>query len=387
VRINWFSPLPPAKTEIAAHTARILPALAASADVTVWTDHAAWEPALERVAPIRRFTLASMPWHDIDNGAVNIYQIGNNHHFHAAIWQVSRLRPGVIAIHDWHLHYLFAGMFGSAGDREGYLRAMERYHGSFGLRAGKRYWQGRVTNDMMAEHFPLTPLASENALGVLTHTRDAFRELKRQNRLPVDYAPLPYPIRSTVRTDAIKQGPPFRLILFGYIGPNRRLDSILQALAQSSDQNLFHLDIYGDVWDPNFVATRIKLLGLTEVVKLHGFVPEPDLEDALDSAHLALNLRQPTMGEASASQLRIWDHALPTLVTRLGWYAGLPQTVVSFVRPENEVEDIQSHLRAFAVNPSAYVAKGQNGRRLLKEGHRVDSYVDAVMRLAKLQAG
>ena len=38
MRLNWFSPLPPARTEIANYTVRLLPALCASCDVTLWTD-------------------------------------------------------------------------------------------------------------------------------------------------------------------------------------------------------------------------------------------------------------------------------------------------------------------------------------------------------------
>ena len=60
---------------------------------------------------------------------------------------------------------------------------------------------------------------------------------------------------------------------------------------------------------------RVELLGLRERVTFHGYVSEAELEAALDDADLAVNLRYPTMGEASGSQLRIWDHALPSLVT------------------------------------------------------------------------
>ena len=35
---------------------------------------------------------------------------------------------------------------------------------------------------------------------------------------------------------------------------------------------------------------------------------------------LLINLRYPTMGEASLSQLRIWRHALPSMVTQVGWH-------------------------------------------------------------------
>ena len=124
---------------------------------------------------------------------------------------------------------------------------------------------------------------------------------------------------------------------------------------------------------------EIEELGLQDVVTLHGFVPAEDLEAALASAHLAINLRFPTMGEASVSQLQIWDHALPSLVTRVGWYATLPQETVAFVRPEHEIIDIQAHLRAFLDDPGRYAQMGEDGRRYLQTYHTPGAYVQAII--------
>ena len=87
------------------------------------------------------------------------------------------------------------------------------------------------------------------------------------------------------------------------------------------------------------------------------------------------------MGEASGSQLQLWDYGLPTLVTRTGWYGSLPEDAAAFVRPENEVEDIQTHLRAFLKNPAVFRAMGERGRRSLKNNDP-EKYVDAMARFA-----
>ncbi|CDH45570.1 hypothetical protein BN874_2590010 [Candidatus Contendobacter odensis Run_B_J11] len=84
------------------------------------------------------------------------------------------------------------------------------------------------------------------------------------------------------------------------------------------------------------------------------------------------------MGEASGSQLRIWDHALPSLVTRTGWYATLPETTVAFVRPEHEVADIQEHVRQLLANPAHFAHLGHNGRRQLEAQHAPDQYAEAL---------
>src|SRR5262249_58843846 len=106
-----------------------------------------------------------------------------------------------------------------------------------------------------------------------------------------------------------------RLILFGFLARNRRVEAIFQALAELPERKQFRLHVYGTLWDAKVVHRAIEKLGLEELVKLHGYVTDATLDAALAAAHMAINLRFPTMGEASASQLRIWNFALPSLVT------------------------------------------------------------------------
>jgi hypothetical protein len=135
------------------------------------------------------------------------------------------------------------------------------------------------------------------------------------------------------------------------------------------------------------VRRQIHHLGLDDVVMVHGFVPEDALEAALAAAHLAVNLRYPTMGEASVSQLQLFDHALPTLVTQIGWYAGLPEDAVAFVRPEREIVDIRAHLQAFLADPAHYARMGERGRRFLETEHRPEDYAQAIADFATAAAG
>ena len=88
------------------------------------------------------------------------------------------------------------------------------------------------------------------------------------------------------------------------------------------------------------------------------------------------------MGEASGSQLRIWYHALPSLVTDVGWYSSLSRDTVLHVRPEHEIADIQSHLRTFLKTPEPFANMGQRGLRTLLEAHDPESYVRTILDLA-----
>lgn len=388
MRLNWFSPLLPAKTDIAHYTSRVLPALGAHAEITLWTDQNEWDSALETHARVRRYAPQRPPWFDFNRGDVNFYHVGNNPLFHGPIWHVSRAQPGVVVLHDVRLHQFFESIYrGVWRDTEGYLRLVQRYYGAGGRVAATEFLRDPpALIEAMAERYPLTEAAVENALGVLTHNPEAFAALKDTNRAVIAYAPLPFaaPASAPGRADrTIKTSEPCRLIVFGHIGRNRRLDVVLKALAGFPAKERFQLAVYGQVWDQKYVKGLVRSLRLTEQVRLHGFVPEAELDAALADAHLAINLRYPTMGEASGSQLRIWSHALPSLVTKIGWYAGLPPEAVSFVRPENEVADIQHHLQNFLVNPESYFRMGERGKALLTEQHSPEDYAHAVVTMAR----
>jgi ubiquinone/menaquinone biosynthesis C-methylase UbiE/glycosyltransferase involved in cell wall biosynthesis len=386
MRLNWFSPLPPAKSGIADYTKQLLPTLTAAVEVVLWTDQEHWDPALEAYAEVHTYRLQEMPWAEVNRATMSIFHIGNNHRFHGSIWQASQRHAGLIVLHDVALQQLFAGLFREQRhDRMGYLELMERFYGAIGRQDGEDFWAGRLTIEYMAEQYRLTQYAMDPALGVLVHSQRSFDELRHDSSCPLSYAPLPYPLSPPGSKQVGGKGkpnaggPPYQLIIFGHISENRRLTSVFQALAAFPERECFRLHVYGELWDHQRLRREVEDLALQGVVTLHGFVSNADLEAALASSHLAINLRFPTMGEASVSQLQIWDHALPSLVTKVGWYASLPAEMVAFVRPEHEIMDIQAHLRAFLSEPGRYAHMGEDGRRYVQTQHTPGAYVQAII--------
>lgn len=385
LRLNWFSPLPPAETDIAHYTARLLPYLAEHAELTLWTTQSDWDPMLATHAAIRHYDADNVPWPDLNRAALTVYHLGNNPRFHAPIWQVSRRHPGLVVLHDPCMQEFFLGAYRDVwNDRQGYVTHMEYYYGAAGRRSADDLWEDRCSVYDLIEQYPLTHLACESALAVLVHSRAAFEALQPGANQPLVFAPLPYPAtpRASQRGRNLSTAPlgsPYQLVVFGYLTRNRGLEALLLALAQFSARDRFRLDVYGPLWDTAYVSQRIRELQLDRQVTLHGYTPPAAFDRALEGAHLAVNLRFPTMGEASGSELRIWDHALPSVVTRAGWYATIPDDAVAFVHPGREVEDIQVHLREFIADPARFVRMGERGRLLLEEHHQPAAYVRAIL--------
>jgi len=384
MRINWFSPLYPAKSGIADYTLGLLPTFSKKAEVILWTDQTDWDPSLEQYAQIKTYKSGKIDWATLNRGAVSFYNIGNNHRFHTSIWQVSKQSPGIVILHDFRLHDFFESLYrGHWRDERGYLDQMEACYGQEGLKAAAEFVTAEHADyDSMAQRFPMFPLVLEDSLATIVHTQEAYTEVRSYNRWPVVYTPLPFSGQLRGKRTLDENGAPYRLIVFGHIGRNRRLASVLEALSLLPERARFRLDIYGEIDDPRSLRNRIHELNLKHIVTVHGYVPNEELDRALQAASLAINLRYPTMGEASASQLRIWTHALPTLVTRVGWYASLSEETVSHVRPEHEVDDIRSHLLSFLEDPRSFASKGNQGLRFVEREHHPEQYVSTLMSLA-----
>ena len=390
MKINWFCPLPPEKTDIAHYTNRILTDLHKCADVVLWTDKENWSSELARMAEVRPYHPDLLPTNEIKQADINIYNIGNNGEFHGSIWKVSQQYPGIIILHDVNLHYLFTTIFPDyvkgGSDREAYIDLMQKCYGTVCRQDIEKLFEGRLDWGILSERYPLTFASLENSLGVVIHNQEVFTMVQQEKCWPVLYVPLPYPsapISSVEKKDS-QSKPPYQLIIFGHLGGTyRRVQSVIEALGTLPEKSLFRLDIYGKVWDENYLNNLIQGFGVQNIVKLHGWVTESELDNALANADLAINLRYPTGGEASGSQLRIWSHGLPTLVTRIGWYAQIPETAVRFVSYDREIEDIQQQLQNFIADPASFAKIGENGRGILANEHSPALYSQKVVDFAK----
>src|SRR5262249_45365079 len=130
MKLNWFSPLPPAPTDIAHYTSRILPALSDVAEVTLWTTKRRWSRSLEEFAEVRRYDLNRPPWRELNRADMSFYNIGNNPRFHFSIWHMSGAHPGVVVLHDHSLHHFFDWVYREHyQSRKLYLSVMEELYG------------------------------------------------------------------------------------------------------------------------------------------------------------------------------------------------------------------------------------------------------------------
>lgn len=386
MKLNLFSPLPPARSEIARQTVNLLPLLAKNAEVVVWSSETRSHPEAGTHATIRHYDPDRPPWREISEADVTFYQIGNDPRYHHGIWRISRQHPGIVILHDLKLQHFFSGLvFHELGlNRREYLELVERHHGAKGRVLAESHLHGLLGTEELAELCPLTGGVTENALAVIVHSVAAHLSISEET--PVAYLPLsvgaPLPTQAARRSSGPSDSAVYRISAFGFLGPNRRLPALLLALSEFAQRDRFQLDIYGTIEGEEKIHQLIARLGLSDLVTLHGFIPEDQLDGALRLTDLVVNMRYPSMGEASASQLHCWHYALPALVTRTAWYETLPENTVAFVRPGHEADDIQAHLAAFLIDPEKYRELGRNGQRHVIENHSIEAYAESLLEIA-----
>lgn len=380
-KIHWFSPLPPAETDIANYTARLLDALRRQAEVVLWTPTPSDQVSVSGV--VRPLMLARAAMEELNTAAAVFYNLGNHGPFHCEILKQSWTVPGIVIAHEADLHGLLAYVWVEHLRRPNlYLREMFNIYGRSGLKVAEARLRGEdVSNELQS--MPLFSAALRNCIGAVCHSNSAAAEL-RKNGVPYFQADLPFGEiqleRKRPRTG------PIRIVQFGFLNPHRRTLAFLDLLASLEQRSKVRLDIYGSLWDRHLVETRIKELGLQDLVTIHGFVSEDILNDRLSTADLVLNLRYPTIGEASGSQLRIWNASVPSLVTNIGWFRDLPEDTVVKIDPSQETLQVREILERLVGDRYCLDEIGRKGHEVLKVRHSPDDYVSKLI-LASREIG
>lgn len=375
-RLNWFSPLPPDRSGIANYTAALAPLLRQRGHVRFIAQ------SEQKSSPFAgAMSLAEISWADINLAEINVFNLGNNTDFHDEIWRFSTQSGGIAILHDSRMQHFFGGLYlVKRRDREGYLRLMCDTYGAEGQAAGTLAADGRISVETISELFPLLEPAICGASGVIVHSEEALQGVRERSRIPVLKLGLPYDAGDLPqRRPCSERRFPLNVVTFGHIGPNRRIESIIKALAGMNDSKLLRLHVIGQVWADSYLRDLASQLGVAESIKFHGHLSENRLVEHLRQAELVVNLRWPTMGEASYSQLMAFRYGVPTVVTRAGWYGELPEDVVFHISPTREVAELRDAFECLIRNPELYHEAGLRGWRLLAWGHSTSNYVDQVI--------
>lgn len=380
-KLAYFSPLPPAQTGIADYSRELLPHLGPLADVTLFSDeyaHSGDPSACPELADFAAFPPGEYPrrrWqYDLA-----IYQMGNSR-FHETLAAALLRYPGVMVLHDYGLHQLWAGQTVATGAGARYIREMGYALGLPGI----AWATDALTGRRPLPHFevPLNQRFIDSALGVIVHSRYAGQLIRSQNprqRIAVVPAPVACEQAPSLRAQL---GLPEDACLFGSFGivsHTKQLEAALRAFraVQQTHPHCFYL-IVGQwaAFDVD-VPALVDQLGLGGAVRYMGFVPR--LEQFLGwlaAVDVMINLRHPTVGETSAVALRALAAGRALVVYDHGWYGELPDNACLKLPPLDQ-EALTAAMQRLAKDAEYRVALGQRGQAYVRHHHTAEQAASA----------
>ncbi len=326
LKLAYFSPLPPAPSGIADYSQQLLPALATQFDITMFVDDptAVSSPLTQQFPTYPISDYPARRWQT----DLPLYHMGNSLH-HAAIYDTLIQYPGLVVLHDYGLHHFVAGHTTGRSDFVRFWREMVYNEGV----AGARTTWAIAREEARQEPFstPLNGRVRDASLALLVHS-DYVRDLLRQHPTcpPVYRVPFIDQLAGQTITPLPRPAawPPeaFILACAGEVTANKQLPLILQTVAQlRQTQPQLYLLLIGAVHEEVALPALLDQFNLHEaVISLGRVASETDFSCWMATADVIINLRQPTLGETSATAVRALALGKPLIVFDHGWYAELP---------------------------------------------------------------
>lgn len=369
----------------------LLPSLAVETEITVFLAPDA--PAPARLPP----NVSSRPATDFRPADFDtyLYQMGNSTH-HTYLYRQLLQTPGVTVLHEPFLHHFVAHVTAGQGNYAAYVREMGYAYGTAGAALARAIRSG------LAEHplhtLPLLERVVDSSRGVIVHSEYARQMVVRSRPdAAVAVVPQPMPPRQAEPADRATLGIPSDALLIataGQVTPEKQIPSILRALARLHRKRpRTHLLIIGEVppWYQEIDKT-VRQLELEAAVHQTGYLSDlTNFERWIAAADLFVNLRVPTLGETSASLLRIMALGKPALVCGNGWYAELPPDTcrqIPLTRAgELDQEILGAALTELADDPAGRDAMGKRALAHVTQHHRLEASARAYLDFLQLIAG
>jgi glycosyltransferase involved in cell wall biosynthesis len=202
-----------------------------------------------------------------------------------------------------------------------------------------------ILEDADGLQFPMFKSALRRCLGVVVHSEYSRERVAAASSSPVvmlDFPPFGPCVTHAHDTTARSSDPSdkVRLLTFGVLNSNKLIHKVIEQIGQSRylRANVTYTIIgEGEKSYVQRLQDAVNAYDLSEVVCLAGRLSDQDLWQQLTRADLVVNLRNPHMGESSATLLNALFAGAAVIVWNHGCYAEFPDDVVCKVSSEADL--------------------------------------------------
>jgi glycosyltransferase involved in cell wall biosynthesis len=332
VRLAVFTPLPPTRSGIADYAVELLGRLGSRHEIQVYVasreEVSAWN---RRDAPFTVHNAHDFVW-ATHRGSYDlvIFQIGNAW-CHDYMWPYVFRYPGLVVLHDAHLHHARAWSLLRRNRVADYRTELVFNHPDLPPEAAEPAING--FSGPLYYKWPMLRALIGAARGVAVHNARLAADLRETySDTPIDA------IRMGVDEPTVSPGqiagirarhgiPPDAIVVaaFGGVSDEKRIGPLLRAVSVArAYQPQMRVLLVGQVvphFDQRSLARQLRL---DDIVTSTGYVPEDEVGSYLGAADIVSCLRWPSARETSASWLRAIAAGRATIVTDLAHQADVP---------------------------------------------------------------
>lgn len=349
--VEFYSPLPPARTGVADYSAALLAALRHYGSIEI-------SPARCDVA---------------------LYHLGNNR-LHSEIYRRALAHPGVIVLHDAVLHHFLLGEL----DAQQYEDEFVYNYGEWNRGLARDLYRGRAASGADSRYFsyPMLKRAVETARAIIVHNPAAARAVREHSpparvvEIPHLFAPPPLAskgealrFRSRLGFDAGD----FAFGVFGFLRESKRLMNILEAFREVHRAHpQTGLLVAGDFASTDLARAAEPLLRAPAVVRLP-YLQERDFWLAAQSVDACINLRYPAAGESSGIAVRLMGVGKPVFLTESEESSPIPEDAcIRIPAGIAERDSLIHHMLLLTSMNEAARTIGQRGAQHIARCHAVE---------------
>lgn len=362
-QIAWLSPLPPQRSGIANYSYWLIQALKTDFDIHLYYDGQA--PSTELKNEFQVFPLPAFPARYESYDEV-IYHLGNHTGFHREIYKLAWDFPGTVVLHDYNLAAFMHDAFYCWNEERFYKGAVLEGYGDEGRQELEALREGLIP---YIARFPMSHAVVARSRKAIVHHRWVKNQFADQKHIEVvphfarlNHTPTPEETESFKKKLRIRDNH-FVISCLGFVNSNKLPGLQIEVVKRLIDDGYPVQLVFAGESAPDVkgLEAEIRSGKYSEHIIFTGYQTDADYFSAIFASDIIINLRNPSMGEASGTLMHALAAARPTIISDSNQYREFPDKVCwKLIHDENQAEVLYAYLRTLLSDKSLRAAISKN---------------------------
>ena len=362
-KIAWLSPLPPQRSGIANYSQWLIKALKPHFNIDLYYDNEA--PAAEIQDAFAVYPVSVFPERHENYDEV-VYHLGNNSGFHKHIYELAWNFPGLVVLHDYNLSSFIHEAFYHQRDGHLYEQALVEGYGEAGRKEFQALMHGGFPD---IARFPLSHAVVRRSRKAIVHHRWARNQFGNNTRIEViphfaelNCRPTQAQIENFKNAFALRDSH-FVLCCVGFINSNKLPQLQINVVKRLIDDGYPVQMVFAGEPAPDVKALELETRAgkYSQQIIFTGYQNEINYFSAILASDIVINLRNPSMGEASGTLMHALAAGKPTIISDINQYREYPDKVCwKLAHDENQAEVLYEYISALLSNRGLRAAISNN---------------------------